>query len=62
MTDRQSHVFYPDPELRRDWRGQSYCVTCGLPKRNPVHEVESTPEEAVEVDNRRLGENERGNG
>lgn len=56
MADRQPHVFYPDPQLRRDWWGQSYCSTCGLPKRNPVHEVDGTPDEAVEQDARRLGE------
>jgi len=50
------HVFQPDPDLGRDWRGQLYCSTCNLPKRHPVHDVPDRPPE--DVSDRIVGERE----
>lgn len=45
MIDIRVHVFYADPDLGRDYRGQPYCVSCPLPKRHPVHDVPERPPE-----------------
>jgi hypothetical protein len=50
----EPHPFYIDPELGRDWRGQAYCATCGMPKRHPNHELPERPPE--DVSERILGE------
>jgi hypothetical protein len=51
-----THAFYADPDLRRDWRGDPYCSTCGLPKRHECHEVPERPPE--DVSERIVGERE----
>lgn len=48
------HPFYMDKELGYDWRGQCFCVTCGMPKRHPFHDLPERPPE--DVSERILGE------
>lgn len=50
------HVFHPDQDVGRDWRGQPYCASCSLPKRHPVHEVPDRPD--GDVSDRIVGERE----
>ncbi len=56
VTALEVHAFYIDAELGRDWRGQYFCATCGLPKRNPVHELPERPDE--DESERIIGERE----
>lgn len=51
-TEVKTHVYQPDPSLRKDWGG-SYPCTCGLPKRNQRHEVKPTDPDVQEFEERR---------
>lgn len=48
------HPFYIDQELGTDWAGRYYCVTCGMPRRHPNHDLPERPPE--DVTERILGE------
>lgn len=50
-----THQYLPDPGARDRPEGEPMC-TCGLPKRNRVHDVPELPAEVNEIEARRLGE------
>lgn len=54
----ETHVYQPDPSLRRDWSGSVPCQ-CGLPKRNQHHQVKPTDEDVKAVEERRIGERDQ---
>ena len=51
----KTHVYQPDPSLRKDWSGSIPCQ-CGLPRKNQHHDVQPTDPEVEAVERRRLGE------
>lgn len=51
----ETHVYQPDPSLRRDYGGSFPCV-CGLPRRNQHHEVKPTADDVKANEQRKLGE------
>jgi hypothetical protein len=52
----QVHHFFPGDHETHD--GRRLCEACGDVESRPVHEVPVTPVAAIELDARRLGENE----
>lgn len=55
MTETKTHVYQPDPSLRRDWSGSIPCQ-CGLPRKNQHHDVKPTDDDAKALEQRRIGE------
>lgn len=54
----ETHVYQPDPSLRRDWSGSIPCQ-CGLPRRNQHHDVKPTDDETKALEQRRIGESQQ---
>lgn len=51
----ETHVYQPDPSLRRDASGSFPC-RCGLPRKNQHHAEDPNADEVKALEQRMLGE------